>query len=242
MPPRLPTKADLPSSLVLDIVPPQKGSPVNILLLLHGLGDTQTAFTRLAQNLNLPETAAISLRGFTPIPAIFTGDETPSFHWAHDVVFDETRGELDLDGEFAPSLKTFRELLDALMEKCGYAPRNIFFYGFGQGAMLPLAVGALLPETEFGGVVAIGGRLPGSGTGTGKGKTPILICGGSKSRQVTKGAVAVLRERFADVEYVRWEKPEDAMPANRDEMLPIMRFFARRLRSRAGVPDGAVEV
>jgi len=223
--PRLPTQADFPSPLVLDIVPPQTGSPINILILLHGLGDTQTAFTRLAQNLNLPETAAISLRGFTPIPALFTGDDTPSFHWAHDVVFDETRGELDLDGDFTPSLKIFRELVDVLMEKCGYAARNIFFYGYGQGAMLPLALVASIAETEFGGVVAIGGRLPSTGTGTGKAKTPVLVCGGSKSRQVTKGAVVGLRERFGDVEYVKWEKHEDGMPASRDEMMPIMRFF-----------------
>jgi hypothetical protein len=32
------------------------------------------------------------------------------------------------------------------------------------------------------------------------------------------------------------------MPRSREEMLPIMRFFARRLRSRGGVPEGAVEV
>lgn len=51
-----------------------------------------------------------------------------------------------------------------------------------------------------------------------------------------------MRERFQDVEYVKWAKSEDSMPRSREEMLPIMKFFARRLRSRAGVPEGAVEV
>jgi hypothetical protein len=32
------------------------------------------------------------------------------------------------------------------------------------------------------------------------------------------------------------------MPANRDEMLPIMQFFSRRLRSMKGVPAGVVEL
>jgi len=100
-------------------------------------------------------------------------------------------------------------------------------------------------EEEFGGVVSVGGRLPSSspsgGTG-GKVKTPILVLGGSKHSQVTRSAVDGLKSRFAEVEYVKWGKSEDSMPGNREEMLPIMRFLARRLRSRAGVPEGAVEV
>jgi hypothetical protein len=32
------------------------------------------------------------------------------------------------------------------------------------------------------------------------------------------------------------------MPSNRDEMMPIMQFLARRLRSRKGVVEGAVEI
>jgi predicted esterase len=45
--PRLPIKADFPSSLTLDIVPPSSGSAVNILILLHGLGDTNASFITL---------------------------------------------------------------------------------------------------------------------------------------------------------------------------------------------------
>jgi hypothetical protein len=44
------------------------------------------------------------------------------------------------------------------------------------------------------------------------------------------------------VEIIRYRRPGDGMPANRDEMLPIMRFLARRLTSAKGVPEGAVEV
>jgi hypothetical protein len=32
------------------------------------------------------------------------------------------------------------------------------------------------------------------------------------------------------------------MPANREEALPMMSFFARHLRSRQGVPADAVEI
>jgi hypothetical protein len=104
-----------------------------------------------------------------------------------------------------------------------------------------LASGAA--QEEFGGVVSIGGKLPGSASSSPrKIKCPVLLCGGSRSREITRSAVDEIKERFMDVEYVRWEKTDDTMPRNREEMLPLMKFFARRLRSRSGVPDGAVEI
>lgn len=49
-PPRLPVREDFPENIVLDIVPPSRGSPaVNILILLHGLGDTNKSFTLLGE-------------------------------------------------------------------------------------------------------------------------------------------------------------------------------------------------
>ncbi|TVY22877.1 putative hydrolase [Lachnellula hyalina] len=256
--PRLPTPSDFPPNLTLSINPPTTGSPVNILILLHGLGDTHTSFTTLGKSLNLPETVTISLRAPNPIPPIFTGSSTPSFHWGDDILFDESKGTIDPDGGFTTTRKVLLDLIikDVLIEKCHYPPRNILFYGYGQGGMAALTVAASVAsgdgeELEFGGVVSVGGRLPastssstaGSGQGKkGKCKTPVLLCGGSRSREVTRQAVDALKERFKDVEYVKWAKEGDGMPGSREEMLPIMRFFARRLRSRAGVPEGAVEV
>jgi predicted esterase len=241
--PRLPQKPDFPSSLTLDIVPPTTGSPINVLVLLHGLGDTQTPFTTLSKQLNLPETVCISIRGLNPIPSLFTGSDVPAFHWGDDVVFDERKGEIDLDAGFQNTVKTIKTAVveDVLMRKCGFPPRNILFYGFGQGGMAALSIAA--SELEFGGVVSVGGRLSSSALSTeGRFKTPVLVCGGSRSTEITRSAVDNLKSKFMDIEYVRWEKVDDSMPRNRAEMLPIMKFFARRLRSRAGVPEGAVEV
>ncbi|KIN01646.1 hypothetical protein OIDMADRAFT_40915 [Oidiodendron maius Zn] len=245
-PPRLPTKEDFPENIVLDVVPPSKGLPLNVLLLFHGLGDTNASFTLLGRNLNLPETACISLRGFNPIPAIFTGSDDPSFHWASDVVVDERKGEIDLDsgGFDASSQILWNDVLDVLISKCNYPSRNIIFFGYGQGAMLPLHLASSKPALEFGGLISIGGRLPTRSTadGDGKSKTPVLICGGCRSVQVTRSTLDALRSRFVDVEYVKWSKPEDSMPVNREEMLPIMKFLARRLLSRAGIPEDAVQL
>lgn len=238
---RHPLPSDFPSSITLSIIPPSTSSPINILILLHGLGDTHVSFAQLGKNLNLPETACIALRGFNPIPAIFTGSDAPAFHWGDDVLVDEGRGEIDLDAGFGKGVqRLWRDVIQVLIEKCGYKARNILFYGFGQGGMLPLALAVEKGGEEFGGIVSIGGRLPAGSKG--KSRTPVLVCGGSRSTQVTRSAVDGLKGAFGEVEYVKWDKYEDSMPRSREEMLPIMKFLARRLQSRAGVPEGAVEV
>jgi len=70
----------------------------------------------------------------------------------------------------------------------------------------------------------------------------VLICAGSDQSSVTPSAEDKLRRCFASVEVRRYRRPGDHMPANRDEMMPVMQFFSRRLRSGKGVPEGSVEV
>lgn len=244
--PRLPVVADFPPSLSLTITPPPASQQaLNILILLHGLGDTHIPFSRLASQLNLPYTAIISLRGPTPVPVLFTGSDAPSFHWGDDVLFDQATGEIDMDCGFKASSVVIGEVVvkKILVGKCGYRARDINFMGFGQGGMAALEIVGNEFNTEYGGVISIGGRLPASSiSSTSKAKTPLLVLGGSRSKQVTRQAVDKLKERFGAVEYVKWNKPEDTMPGSRDEMVPLMRFWARRLKSRAGVPEGAVEI
>ena len=246
--PRVPTKSDFPSSIQLEIIPPPKDQvPLNILLLLHGLGDTEKPFATLGRQLNLPYTACISIRAPLPLPALFTGSDALSFHWGDDIIFDQSTGEIELDSSFRKATAVILELIidEVLIRKCGYKPRDLVILGFGQGGMVGLHIAGQKAELEMGGVVSIGGRLPSSSTSTAsisKAKTPVLVLGGSRSTQVTRSAIDVLKSRFGDVEYVKWAKAEDSMPKSREEMLPIMRFFARRLRSRAGVPEGAVEI
>jgi predicted esterase len=85
-----------------------------------------------------------------------------------------------------------------------------------------LHLAALKPEMELGGVISIGGQLPLSTSSTGnKARTPVMVLGGSRSTQVTKSVVDTLKARLVDVEYVKWTKAGDSMPANREEMIPI---------------------
>lgn len=95
------------------------------------------------------------------------------------------------------------------------------------------------------GVVSFGAAYPLSGSTLGpKDKTPVLLLAGRDdgTSAVTDTAVERTREVFEFVEIHRWPRRGDGMPRSRDDMLPVMQFFARRLKSRKGVPDGAIEL
>ena len=242
MPGRQPTAADFPSNLTLAIIPPPASqAPVNVLILLHGLGDTNASFSSLARQLQLPETTCVSLQALTPLPFDLGG-----FHWGDDIIFDQTTGQMDLDTGFKKAIKVIREeiILKVLIDQCGYQPKEIILFGFGQGAMAALTAVSSMGE-EIGGIVSIGGPLPASTVDkntAAKNRTPILVLGGSSNTLITAEAVTPLRKMFEFVQCTKWKRNGDGMPRSREEMLPIMHFFSRRLRSRRGVPEGSVEL
>ncbi|KAI9740481.1 MAG: hypothetical protein M1834_005061 [Cirrosporium novae-zelandiae] len=243
--PRLPSPSHFPASLTLTITPPPSGQqPTNVLILLHGLGDTIASFTTLGKQMSLPETACISIQGPTPLPF-----DLPGFHWGDDIQFDQMSGRMDFDSGFSKSSKMLAHdvIETALIQKCDYKPREILFFAFGQGGMAALAASALLgSKQELGGVISIGGPLPSSVSPVSpsqpKARTPVLILGGASETLITSSTVEKLKAFFEDVHHHQWKKTGDSMPKNRQEMLPIMQFFARRLRSLKGVPQGSVEL
>ena len=235
-----PKQADLPTSLVSSIISPPASSPLttNVLILLHGLGDTLVSFINLGKQLALPETTCISLQAPTPLPF-----ELGGYHWGDDINFDPASGQMDYDTGFTKAVKLIKKDIfeEGLLKKCGYKPRDIMLLGYGQGAMAALAVTASMTE-ELGGIVSIGGPLPSSDVPAKSIETPVLVLGGSSNTLITRINLNKLKATFQSVEYQKWNRAGDGMPRNRDEMLPIMRFFARRLKSRAGVPEGSVEI
>lgn len=161
------------------------------------------------------------------------------------MVFDQNTGEMDMDTGFATSTRIVLDkvIREGLVSKCGYKPREILIFGFGQGGMVGLQVAVEFEGEELGGVVSVGGRLGVSvELKARKSRTPVLVCRAERRSAVTDGAVKKVRDAFEFVEIKEWKKNGDGMPGNREEMLPIMQFFARRLRSTRGVPAGSVEI
>lgn len=100
-------------------------------------------------------------------------------------------------------------------------------------------------DSSLAGVISFGAPYPLSASTVGpKNRTPVLLLAGraDANTAVTEAAVRRTKEVFEFVELHRWPRKGDGLPRNRDEMLPVMRFFARRLRSRQGVPDGSIEL
>ncbi|RDK39432.1 lysophospholipase/carboxylesterase family protein [Aspergillus phoenicis ATCC 13157] len=260
--PTPPTHSHFPSHLTLTITPPSLSSSTtsqsspNILLLLHGIGDTSQNLSTLARALNLPETTILTLQAPTPLPFDLGG-----FHWGDDITFSPA-GDLDMDVGFSRSTKTIIQevIVDTLLKKCGYRGRDIIVFGIGQGGMVGLEVarhfkdfseGVKDGDRELGGVVSIGapvglsGKAPASGTG--KSRTPVLVVagkedGGERSTAVSAAGVRRTKEWFEFVEVSRYKRRGDGMPRNADEMRPVMEFLARRLRSYKGVPEGSIEL
>ena len=239
MPTRLPIRSDFPSALNLTITPAPASAPQlsNVLILLHGLGDTSASFANLGKQLALPETVCVSVQAPTPLPFDLGG-----FHFGDDIEFDSATGQMDFDTGFSKIVRILkRDIIEkGLIENGGSKPREIMLLGFGQGAMAALATASSISD-ELGGVISIGGPLPAS-TSAKDVKTPVLVCGGSSNTLITRTAVEKIKTAFKSAEYHKWNRAGDSMPRDRDEMLPLMGFFARRLRSQRGVPEGSVEV
>lgn len=211
--------------------------------------------------MNLPGVLAIAVRGTSPLPPALLGQTATSgpprhFHWGDDLNLAPNTGGLDADPGFtkATDLIVERLVRETLVDKCGWELSDILFFGFGQGGSLALGLASKVREgprieevkedkdgkpiatpTAFSGVISVGGALPASMIPTlsarPKSNTPVLVCHGKSCEAVDEDAVDILKQEFVDVREVKWKKPDSSMPANREEMLPIMQFFAERLRS-----------
>ncbi|KAK1770664.1 Alpha/Beta hydrolase protein [Phialemonium atrogriseum] len=265
MPPtRIPTAEDFaplsPSLTVSLVFPSPPESTTAILLLFHGLGDSEASFASFARSIALPGVLAVSVRGPAPLPPSLLGDDTDGparhFHWGDDLTLAHGTGELDPDPGFKGAERLVMERLvgEVLVERCGWELGDVLLFGFGQGGSFALGLASRArmgkrveevteeaSEAEqgrgrtFKGVVSIGGPLPPSMIPTisarEKARTPVLVCHGSASEAVDEDAVETLKEEFADVKDVKWKRPDDDMPRSREEVLPMMEFFADRLRS-----------
>lgn len=159
-----------------------------------------------------------------------------------------------MDAGFQRSLKLLIDevIRGVLLRKCGYQLREVMVLGLGQGGMLGLVVARELESSSaagsnetgsLAGVISIGAPFPLSGRrGGAKCRSPVLILAGRDSLVVSDEAVRRTKGVFEFVEVHRYARKGDGMPRNRDEMLPVMQFFARRLRSHQGVPEGSIEI
>ena len=182
------------------------------------------------------------------------GTDTQGWHWGDDVVLDDRTGVVDMEGAgFEAAGKLVASVLEVALGKDGFESRDVFFLGFGQGGMVALSLAEAFGERDLGGMISIGAGLPSSKSAMGKVKealnlppsqgkarTPVLLCGGNRGTAVTAAVLSEVKARFETVQYVKWQREGDGMMRSREEVLPVMKFLASRLRMPA--PQGTEEV
>mmetsp|Transcript_33183 Transcript_33183/g.63708 ORF Transcript_33183/g.63708 Transcript_33183/m.63708 type:complete len:454 (+) Transcript_33183:394-1755(+) len=229
--------------------PPVNGSPrqpaTNLLLLLHGVGDTAAPFATMARTLQLPHTAALALQGPLLIPETDGGSA-----WFR--VFDDDweliegqAGETRRIHSLAHTLHLMQELIHNLYHH-GWPYSHIHLLGFSNGGTVVLELARrFIGMQRLGGIVAVSASFLRETISTFSNQPPleypptrVLITHGKQDQVVSARDVqqtaAMLRslhpQARADVE--TYDKGH-CMPRDGVEMHSIMKFWSETLKAPA---------
>ncbi|KAI0328839.1 hypothetical protein GY45DRAFT_1337893 [Cubamyces sp. BRFM 1775] len=236
--------------------PSDDGTDENLLIFLHGLGDTQIPFGKLGRQLRLPQTATLALRAPEKIPFLY--EEAYQWYTSFDPL-----GELLERPNPTPALELLTKVIDHLVQSCGWTPQRIHFFGFAQGGSVAaefalkywrgelslqqksLPCPANLNASEytprsFASVVSISGPLLSFPTLQKPCPTPLLIFyrPSPSESALRASSISELKKGFTKVEEVKVKG--EGMPRSKEEWEPIMRFWSEHLARRQ--MDGLYEV
>ncbi|KAJ7704303.1 Alpha/Beta hydrolase protein [Mycena rosella] len=205
--------------------PSDDGTDENLLILLHGLGDTHMPFSKLARQLRLPQTAVLALRAPEQVPFLYE----ESYMWFPS--FDGL-GELLAHPDPTPALELLDRVVAHLTADCAWPAPRIHLFGFAQGGTL--AAELALRQPPLGSVVSVCGPLLSYPTRPTRSATPLLI-----AHRGDAGSLAAFKKGFESI--VEHAMPVGGgMPASKPEWEPIMRFWSQRLSRRRA--EGMYEV
>ncbi|KNZ75530.1 hypothetical protein J132_02470 [Termitomyces sp. J132] len=187
------------------------GIDENLLILLHGLGDTHLPFSNLGRQLKLPQTAVLALRAPEQVPFLYED----AFQWYTS--FDGLGGLIERPNP-TPALNLLGKVVKHLIDGCGWPSHKIHLFGFAQGGSVAAEFGiewwklfrasrtpADLPSSAtkgtLGSIISISGPLLSYPTLSVKNPTPILIVHSllPSETALPAGAVADLRKAYANV-------------------------------------------
>jgi predicted esterase len=165
---------------------PNEQPNTNLLILLHGAGDTHLPFDKLAHTMVLPQTAtlAISASRFHPLPFGL------GYSWFQEM--DYATGEALTQDHHArrtsldKAVYNFAQLLTMLLYEQWIVAERIFFMGYGSGATLIMELCQIwnlrhADRPALGGGICIGGGSAGppadNETSNAQGTPILLLCG-----------------------------------------------------------------
>ncbi len=218
---------------------PFDGHPSNLLILLHGLGDTNHPFSTFARTLRLPQTATLALQAHVDLP-FGLGKTWFRMHREGDDGDEEAIAELD-DEALIGSLEAARDELLAVLGRLfalGWEPGLVFLMGFSQGAVLALEAALALGAGRLGGVVCIadtvlparvslGRRLR---LGASAGQVPVLAVHGTRDEMVPREEAEKkarwLRENGVPQLATAFFEKEHQMISSKEETRAVLEFLA----------------
>ncbi|KAL4161097.1 hypothetical protein PRNP1_001653 [Phytophthora ramorum] len=241
--------ACFPGSPQFRLVQPGRSAPPaqNLLLFLHGRGDSHESFARLGEQMALPQTAVLSLRAPRELPFGL------GFTWMDD---------LDANGDVIPpdtphrqrseSLHEARDylwsFLQVLHDKYEWGYSRLFVFAFSQGACVAFHLAMTLPRgVRLGGVVLVaGGAIVGAHSSAsedgGAAATPMMQVTGAADA-VYPAILAKRSRREFERRHTRKATEElfatrvrprkgHAMIDSRADMQHVMLFFSKHLYLR----------
>ncbi|KZS94170.1 hypothetical protein SISNIDRAFT_427371 [Sistotremastrum niveocremeum HHB9708] len=232
-PPPKPSGIPVPFSYA----PSDDGTDENLLILLHGLGDSHTPFAKLGRQLKLPQTATLALRAPELIPYLYE----EAFQWYPT---------FDALGEFlerpnpSTAIELMLKILKHLTSQCSWPSEKIHLFGFAQGGTVCVESGVRWWRDQnlaLGSIVTISGPLLSYPNFSPICPTPTLVFHRPKSEAsaLSAGDVTALKKGYGWVNEVKFGGG-DGMPRSRDEWEPIMKFWSERLSKRQ--VDGLYEI
>jgi len=231
--------------------PSDDGTDENLLILLHGLGDTHIPFSKLGKSLKLPQTAVLALRAPEQVPFLYE----ERYQWFTS--FDDL-GEIIERPNPTPALQYLSKTIDHLINDCAWPINHIHFFGFAQGGSVAAEFGidhwkkqqlrakksidSSLSQAKdsgqellsFGSIVTVSGPLLSYPTIPTLSPTPILIAHRSPPSDMAlpSEAFAAFNKAFVSETESKMEAKGMGMPASKQEWDPIMRFWSQHLARR----------
>ncbi|EMD36986.1 hypothetical protein CERSUDRAFT_114886 [Gelatoporia subvermispora B] len=225
--------------------PSDDGTDENLLILLHGLGDSHEPFGNLGRSLKLPQTATLALRGPDLLPYHVPSDN--AYQWFP--TFDQL-GEMLSDPNPSSALDLLDKVLAHLVDEFGWPPSRVHLFGFAQGGTVAAEYGmrwwrkelerqrqeesasdsegkTTVTARPLASIVTVGGPLHSYPTFSPRCPTPILCW----YRPDLPNPAQKMRKGYDHVQEVRIGKP-GGMPRSREEWEPIMRFWSEHLSRR----------